>query len=89
MKIAIDLVCTSNNSGSKTYNSKFLKYLSKQKIDNEIIIFICKGLYNSLKKDLEINKKINSRKIKMYQMHRDEALEAFKIWDKKEDKIKY
>ena len=26
---------------------------------------------------------------KMYQMHRDEALEAFKIWEKKEDKIKY
>ena len=58
MKIAIDLVCTSNNSGSKTYNSKFLKYLSKQKIDNEIIIFICEGLHNSLKEDLEINKKI-------------------------------
>lgn len=58
MKIAIDLVCTNNNSGSKTYNSKFLKYLSKQKIDNEIIIFICRSLYNYLKKDLEINKKI-------------------------------
>ncbi len=58
MKIAIDLVCTSNNSGSKTYNSKFLKYLSKLKIENEIIIFICKGLYGSLKKDLKINKKI-------------------------------
>ena len=33
--------------------------------------------------------KIENRKIKMHQMHRDEALEAFKIWKNKEDKIKY
>ena len=37
----------------------------------------------------EINKKIDDRKIQMIQMHRDEALKAFKIWDKKADKIKY
>jgi len=37
----------------------------------------------------EINKKIEDRKIQMIQMHRDEALEAFKIWDGKVDKIKY
>jgi len=37
----------------------------------------------------EINKEIGDRKIKMYQMHRDKALEAFKIWDNKKDKIKY
>ena len=37
----------------------------------------------------EINKKIEDRKIQMIQMHRDEALKAFKIWDKKTDKIKY
>ncbi len=37
----------------------------------------------------EINKKVNERKIKMYQMMRKEALEAFKIWDQKSDKIKY
>ena len=37
----------------------------------------------------EINKEINDRKIKMNQMHRDEALEAFRIWSNKEDKIKY
>ena len=37
----------------------------------------------------EINKDKNSRKIKMIQMHREEALEAFKIWKNKEDKIKY
>ncbi len=38
---------------------------------------------------LEIPKKIGDRKIKMIQMLRDEALNAFEIWDKKVDKIKY
>ena len=37
----------------------------------------------------EIRKDIDKRKIKMKQMNRDEALEAFKIWQNKEDKIKY
>ncbi len=37
----------------------------------------------------EINKELDKRKIKMHQMHRDEALKAFKIWENKEDKIKY
>ena len=37
----------------------------------------------------EINKKIEDRKIQMTQMHKDEALKAFKIWDNKVDKIKY
>ena len=37
----------------------------------------------------EINKKIKDRKVKMIQMHRDDALKAFKIWDEKVDKIKY
>ena len=37
----------------------------------------------------EINKNKNDRKIKMFQMHRDEALEAFTIWNNKKDKIKY
>ena len=37
----------------------------------------------------EINKKIDDRKIQMIQLHRDEALKAFKIWDQKADKIKY
>ena len=58
MKFAIDLVCTSNNSGSKTYNSKFLKYLCSTKIDGEIIIYICKGLYTSLENELIDNKNI-------------------------------
>jgi len=37
----------------------------------------------------EISKDIDKRKIKMTQINRDEALEAFKIWQNKEDKIKY
>ena len=37
----------------------------------------------------EISKKIDDRKIQMIQLHRDEALKAFKIWDQKVDKIKY
>ena len=37
----------------------------------------------------EINKDIDKRKIKMKQINRDVALKAFKIWQNKEDKIKY
>ena len=37
----------------------------------------------------EISKDKNDRQIEMVQMHREEALEAFKIWKNKEDKIKY
>ena len=37
----------------------------------------------------EIGKEINKRKIKMKQIKRVEALETFKIWKNKEDKIKY
>ena len=37
----------------------------------------------------EINKDIDKRKIIMKQLNRDEALEAFRIWQNKEDKIKY
>ena len=37
----------------------------------------------------EINKPIDGRQIKMHQINRDEAFEAFKIWDNKKDKIKY
>ena len=37
----------------------------------------------------EVRKEINERKIKMSQMNRDEALEAFNIWKNKENKIKY
>ena len=37
----------------------------------------------------EFHKNINERKIPMFQMMRDEALEAFEMWDNKIDKIKY
>ena len=37
----------------------------------------------------ELKKNINERKIPMIQMMRNEALEAFELWDKKTDKVKY
>ena len=37
----------------------------------------------------ELTKSIKERKIPMHQMMRDEALKAFELWDKKEDKVKY
>ncbi len=37
----------------------------------------------------EFQKKIETRKISMIQMMRNEALKAFEIWDKKKDKVKY
>ena len=37
----------------------------------------------------EVRKEINERKIKMSQMNRDEALEAFNIWKNKENKINH
>ena len=37
----------------------------------------------------ELNKTIEERKIPMHQIMRDEALKAFELWDKKEDKVKY
>ena len=37
----------------------------------------------------EIKKEIIDRKIKMKQINRNEALQAFKIWQNKDDKIKY
>ena len=37
----------------------------------------------------EFKKNINERKIPMTQMMRNEALIAFKLWDKKKDKVKY
>ena len=37
----------------------------------------------------ELQKNINKRKIPMIQLMRKEALEAFELWDKKTDKVKY
>ncbi len=58
-------------------------FYANTRIDAKAIDFDDSFIYS------EINKDIESRKIKMQQMHRDEALEAFKIWKNKEDKIKY
>ena len=37
----------------------------------------------------ELNKSVKERKIPMHQIMRDEALKAFELCDKKEDKVKY
>ena len=58
-------------------------FYANTRIDAKAIDFDDSFIYSEINKDLE------DRKIKMQQMHRDEALEAFKIWENKEDKIKY
>jgi guanine deaminase len=58
-------------------------FYANTRIDAKKIDFDDSFIYSEINKDLE------NRKIKMHQMHRDEALEAFKIWENKEDKIKY
>ena len=58
MKLAIDLICTSKNSGTKSYNSNFCKSLSESLIEDDITIFICSNLYKEIKDDLKINKKL-------------------------------
>ena len=58
-------------------------FYANTRIDAKNIDFDDSFIYSEINKDLE------NRKIKMHQIHRDEALEAFKIWENKEDKIKY
>ena len=58
-------------------------FYANTRIDAKAIDFDDSFIYSEINKDLE------NRKIKMHQMNRDEALEAFKIWENKEDKIKY
>ena len=58
-------------------------FYANTRIDAKAIDFDDSFIYSEINKDLE------NRKIKMHQIHRDEALEAFKIWKNKEDKIKY
>tara|TARA_B100001123_G_scaffold183602_1_gene210246 strand:+ start:82 stop:270 length:189 start_codon:yes stop_codon:yes gene_type:complete len=58
-------------------------FFANTRLDAKNIDFDDSFIYSEIKKD------IYNRKIKMHQMHRDEALEAFKIWENKEDKIKY
>ena len=49
-------------------------FYANTRIDAKNIDFDDSFIYSEINKDLE------NRKIKMQQMHRDEALEAFKIW---------
>ena len=58
-------------------------FYANTRIDAKAIEFDDSFIYS------EINKDLKNRKIKMLQMHREEALEAFKIWENKKDKIKY
>ena len=58
-------------------------FYANTRIDAKNIDFDDSFIYSEINKDLE------NRKIKMFQMHREEALEAFKIWENKKDKIKY
>ena len=59
MKLAIDLVCTSKNSGTKTYNSNFCKSLSECLVEDYLVVYICNDLYKELKNELRINKNIS------------------------------
>ena len=58
-------------------------YYANTRSDAQKIDFDDSLIYEELKKN------IKERKISMYQIMRDEALKAFKMWDKKVDKIKY
>ena len=58
-------------------------YYGNTRLDAKNIDFDDSFIYS------EIKKEINHRKIQMKQMNRNEAQEAFKIWQNKEDKIKY
>ena len=58
-------------------------FYANTRVDAADIDFDDSLIYSEIKKD------IDKRIIKMKQINRDEALEAFKIWQNKEDKIKY
>jgi len=58
-------------------------YYANTRKDAQKIDFDDSLIYSEFKKD------IDKRKIPMIQMMRDEALQAFKLWDKKKDKVKY
>ena len=58
-------------------------YYANTRMDAKDIDFDDSFIYS------EVRKKIDERKIKMIQINREEALEAFKIWQNKEDKIRY
>tara|TARA_Y100000590_G_scaffold469447_1_gene657055 strand:+ start:1443 stop:2585 length:1143 start_codon:yes stop_codon:yes gene_type:complete len=56
--IAIDLVGTNLNTGTKTYNINFCKYLNSELLDEEIVVFISKKYYKQINFDLNKNSKI-------------------------------
>ena len=58
-------------------------YYGNSRKDAALIDFDDEHIYNELKLD------IKERKIKMSQINNKEALEAFKLWRKTEDKTKY
>ena len=58
-------------------------YYANTRMDANAIDFDDSFIYS------EVRKEIDKRKIKMIQINREEALEAFKIWQTKEDKIRY
>ena len=58
-------------------------YYANTREDAKKIDFDDSLIYSEFKKD------IDKRKIPMFQMMRDEALKAFKLWDQKKDKVKY
>ena len=59
MKIAIDMVSTSLDSGTKTYNINFCNEISKyKKIQNDIYIFICKNYLKFIDKKIFNHPKI-------------------------------
>ena len=58
-------------------------YYAKHREDAQKIDFDDSFIYS------EFQKNMNERKIPIFQMMRNEALEAFELWDKKKDKIKY
>lgn len=58
-------------------------YFGNNKVDADNIGFSDKFIYD------EIDKDFSQRNLKTETMMRDEALEAFKIWQDKDDKIEY
>ena len=58
-------------------------YYANTREDAQKIDFDDSFIYSEFQKD------VNQRKIPIFQMMRNEALEAFELWDKKKDKIKY
>ena len=85
MKLAIDLVCTSKNSGTKSYNSNFCKSLSKSLIKDEITIYISSNLYNEINKKLNYEIKSNILSITIFRLIWMQFILPFSLKKKKID----